>query len=79
MILSFLKSKWWHLFAAFYMVSIIAYTVTSYVVGWTGTDPLHLLIIIACQIVLAFILWLVFYLHYRKEISTMNRRLQEMK
>ena len=27
MIASFLKSKWWHLFVAFYMLAIIAYII----------------------------------------------------
>lgn len=27
MVARFLKSKWWHLFAAFYMASIIAYII----------------------------------------------------
>lgn len=80
----FMKSRWWHLFAAFYMLATIAYiiyTVVAYAVGWFGASATlgQGLIIAAIQLAVAFIIWFCFMRYYRREARQMNEKIQALK
>jgi len=59
----------------------IIYTITAFSVGWIGdtTDPLKVILIVAGQLALAFLIWICFMVYYRKEAKLMNERIKAMK
>ena len=59
----------------------IIYTITAYAVGWMGGSGsiVKVLPVAALQIAMAFVIWYLFMIHYRREAREMNKRIQEMK
>lgn len=57
------------------------YTAVAFAVGWIGgAGTIGKGILIACiQLVVAFVIWFIFFKHYKKEAELMNKRIQEMK
>ncbi len=61
-------------------IGCVVNTVVAYSVGWVDTPHIgRAVIIVAMQIVLAFLIWLCFMFFYRKEALRMNDRLNSMK
>ena len=57
------------------------YTAVAFAVGWIGgAGTIGKGILIACiQLAVAFVIWFIFFKHYKKEAELMNKRIQEMK
>ena len=56
------------------------YTAVAFAVGWIGgSDTVGKGILIACiQLAVAFVIWFIFFRHYKKEAEIINKRIQEM-
>ena len=59
----------------------VVYTIVAYSVGWiSGTVTIiQGIITVALQLVVAFVIWILFMLHYRSEAKRMNEKIQSMK
>ena len=61
-------------------IGCIVMTVATFLVGWISADkgPLTVMLTILGEIAFAFIIWLFFYAHYKKEAEEMSRRFKEL-
>ncbi len=58
---------------AFHCLTVIGLFVPiSLFLGWGGDDPITLLIMIGCQIVAFFIIWLIMNAIYKKQVKELN-------
>ena len=59
----------------------VVYTIVAYAVGWIdGSATIGQgILIVAIQLAVAFLIWLLFRRYYRAEAKKMNDRIQEMK
>ncbi|MCR4730679.1 MAG: DUF3021 domain-containing protein [Saccharofermentans sp.] len=65
-------------------IGFAVYIPVAYYVGWFGSlsvfkSPLQIAVIVAVQIVTAFVIWFFFARYYRKEAKKMNEKIQSMK
>lgn len=62
-------------------IGCIVYTVVAYAVGWIGGSATiwQGLIIAVIQLAVAFIIWFIFMMHYRREAKEINERIQAKK
>lgn len=62
-------------------IGCAVYTAVAYSTGWLGgaATVKQGIIIAAVQLAVAFIIWLCFSCHYRKEAKQMNEKIREMK
>lgn len=62
-------------------IGCITYTIVAYLVGWIGfsSSIIQGIMMIIIQILIAFIIWLGFFVFYRKEARRLNDRLQELR
>lgn len=62
-------------------VGLIVYTIVAYSVGWLGniSNIGQGILIVALQLSIALIIWLLFMTHYRKEAKELNDKIQNMK
>ncbi len=60
-------------------IGCTVYTIVAFNVGWLGigTTLAQKVLIVACQLVCSFLIWLCFMLHYKREAKKMNDRLHE--
>ena len=61
-------------------IGCVVYTVVAHYVGWMGGTATvgQGIIVAAFQLGTAFVIWLLFLRHYRKEAGKMNERLQQI-
>ncbi|MBS7262706.1 MAG: DUF3021 domain-containing protein [Eubacteriales bacterium] len=61
-------------------IGCVVYTAVAFAVGWipAALSPGKKILIVACQIALAFAIWFGFHLHYKKEAKRMNEKIREM-
>lgn len=59
----------------------IVYTIVAYSVGWLGdiSDIGQGILVVALQLSVALIIWLLFMTYYRKEAKKLNDKIQNMK
>ena len=59
-------------------IGCVVYTIVAYAVGWIGgsVSIWQGIIIAAIQLAVAFIIWLIFMLHYRREVREMNEKIK---
>jgi heme/copper-type cytochrome/quinol oxidase subunit 4 len=61
-------------------IGCVVYTIVAFSVGWTGNLSLAQgIIAIVAQLVVAFAIWFIFMMHYKKEARKINERIQAMK
>ena len=61
-------------------IGSIIYTAVAFSVGWIPANSFgNSVLIIAIQLAAAFVIWYLFMLHYRKEASQINDRIQAIK
>ncbi len=62
-------------------VGCVVYTIVAFNVGWLGNGTsLGLKVaIVACQIVMAFIIWFIFKIYYKNQAKKMNDKIREMR
>ncbi len=62
-------------------IGCTVYTIVAFSVGWiTGAASVGQGILIACiQLAVAFVIWFLFMIHYRKEAKEMNEKIQALK
>ena len=62
-------------------IGCVVYTIVAYAVGWIGGSATigQGILIVAIQLAVAFLIWLLFRRYYRAEAKKMNDRIQEMK
>ena len=62
-------------------IGCIVYTIVAYSVGWLGniSDIGQGILIVALQLSIALIIWILFMTHYRKEAKKLNDKIQNMK
>ena len=62
-------------------IGCIVYTIVAYSVGWLGniSDIGQGFLIVALQLSVALIIWLLFMTYYRKEAKKLNDKIQNMK
>ncbi len=61
-------------------IGCVVYTIVAFSVGWTGNLSLAQgIIAIVAQLVVAFVIWFIFMMHYKKEARKINERIQAMK
>ena len=65
--------------ATHFIITMGALLFGGYVLQWFGSDRTPLLIMMAISLVCYAVIWLVFYLSYRKTIQQMNDDLRKMK
>lgn len=61
-------------------IGCIVYTIVAYTVGWIPTElsVWKWLSILAAQIMVAFVMWLILMKHFKDEARRINERIQEM-
>ena len=62
-------------------IGCIVYTIVAYSVGWLGniSDIGQGILVVALQLSVALIIWLLFMTYYRKEAKKLNDKIQNMK
>ena len=62
-------------------IGCVVYTLVAYAVGWLGGSVTigQGILIVAIQLAVAFVIWLLFMRYYRAEAKKINDRIQEMK
>ncbi len=62
-------------------IGCVVYTIVAYAVGWIDGSATvgQGVLIVAIQLAVAFLIWLLFRRYYRAEAKKMNDRIQEMK
>ncbi len=62
-------------------IGIVVQTITAFIVGWipAGAGALKCILIIACEVAIAMIIWLCFFFYNKKQVDKMNKRIQELK
>ena len=62
-------------------IGCVVYTIVAYAVGWIDGSATvgQGVLIVAIQLAVAFLIWLLFRRYYRAEAKKMNERIQEMK
>lgn len=62
-------------------IGIVVQTVTAFIVGWipAGAGALKCVLIIACEIAIAMIIWLCFFFYNKRQVDKMNKRIQTLK
>lgn len=60
-------------------IGCVVMTITAFVVGWIPTEQgaLAIILTIAVEIAISFVIWLFFYAHQKKLANEMNKRLSE--
>ena len=62
-------------------IGSLVYSLIAYCVGWIGqsTSMSYELMILAFQLSVALVIWLLFMIHYRNEAKKINERIQNLK
>ncbi len=61
-------------------IGSIVYTIVAFRVGWAeGATMVQSVMIVAIQLVVAFVIWLAFMIYYRSEAKKINKRIQSGK
>lgn len=63
-------------------IGIAVYTIVAYLVGWIGAGEniwTGFVIPFIVQLATVFVIWFLFYNHYRKEAKKMNEKIQALK
>lgn len=61
-------------------IGSIVYTIVAFRVGWAeGATMIQSVMIVAIQLVVAFVIWLAFMIYYRSEAKKINKRIQSGK
>ena len=62
-------------------IGCVVYTITAYSVGWMSNkgNPAQSIGMVLLQLLAAFIIWLFFMMHYRREAGKMNEKIQARK